>query len=114
RGAAPGQRQVRAALPRDGVACRFARAGLRRLGSGGTGSAVARGQAPAGGWRTRGLLALPRKAGAPAAAGGQARKISQAATIISAKPARWFHLIGSPMTQTEKPMKTVRVMTSWI
>lgn len=46
--------------------------------------------------------------------GRSARKISQAATIISAKPARWFHLIGSPMTQTEKPMKTVRVMTSWI
>ena len=44
--------------------------------------------------------------------GGHSRKISHAATTISAKPAQWFHFSGCPRYQVEKPTNTSRVMTS--
>ena len=94
---------------RDGVACRIARAGFDALGLEAQ-EALWREVSAAGGWRTRGLLALPARLRA-GGCGRSARRSAKAATII-ARSRPVVPLIGSPMTQTEKPMKTVGMTRS--
>ena len=62
--------------------------------------------------RPLGAIGVPGSHRAQGRSYGHSRKISHAATAISAKPAQWFHFSDCPRYSAENPANTTSVITS--